>query len=278
MIVFFHIEKTAGLTLHWILQSSFGLYHHNVVPWASDKQLFSPKDLSLLLRYFPKTKSIAGHRISPSYNLEEVREDIQYFTFLRNPIRQTASHYQFIFNKYGSKTPSFEDWIKNDWPRNMQTKRISGKADANTALQVIQEKNIFVGLQEQFDESVIMLNSFFNCSLNINYKKVNVAPNNKLAQKLLESESTLQLIHDANTEDLRLYEYVLQKLYPHQKKIYGPSLEGDLAHYKMTNYGFNRTNAVLSRLQRNLVYKPLLYLYRKGIKFRCNSHFTQSLV
>jgi len=104
-------------------------------------------------------------------------------------------------------------------------------------------------------------------NLNISYKPVNVARNNTLAQSLLSNESTRQMLIEANQADLELYKFVRQELYPMFQREYGPSLEADVAHYQQTRDNkFNYRNLTLSRLKQFMLYKPLLYLYRKGVR------------
>ncbi len=281
MLAFVHIEKTAGIAIRWVLRSSFGLRHCDVEPWKPQRSpepfspealalrpvFFSPEDMSLLMRYFPYLKSIAGHKLVPYAGLEKICSDIQYITFLRNPLSRTASYYQYLLYSHGQKHHApFETWIQGDYSRNMQTKRLSGKEDVNAAIRAIQEKNIFVGLVEQFDESILLLKELVYPSLNINYERMNVASNNQLARELLESERTVQMLREANKEDLQLYEYVQKELYPRQKRTYGHSLQEDLAHYQSVQHRFNRRKVIINRVQRNLIYKPMLYLYRRGKK------------
>ncbi len=102
--------------------------------------------------------------------------------------------------------------------------------------------------------------------LNISYRRVNVARSNTLAESLLSTESTRQMLIEANQADLELYSFVTQELYPSFQREYGPSLEADVARYRQTRgNGFNYLNLTLSRLKQYLVYKPLLCLHRRGV-------------
>ncbi|HET8670466.1 MAG TPA: hypothetical protein VFM05_07540, partial [Candidatus Saccharimonadales bacterium] len=103
-------------------------------------------------------------------------------------------------------------------------------------------------------------------NLNISYKPVNVARNNTLAENLLSTESTRQMLIEANRADLALYDFVRRELYPAYQREYGPSLEADVAQYRQTRENnFNAWNLTLSRLKQYTLYKPLLRLYRRGI-------------
>lgn len=192
--------------------------------------------------------------------------ELKYFTFIRDPIKLCASRFQYKVNVSQKENLDFEEWIQRDWTRNHQTKWIAGVADVDKAIRIIKEKNIFVGLTERFDESVILLKGLVANDLNISYKRVNVARDKSLAQSLLSNESTRQMLIDAQQADLELYNYAKQELYPMFQRKYGPSLEGDVADYQQRqNKNFDYFNLTLARLKHYTLYKPLLYLNRKGI-------------
>lgn len=270
MLVFIHINKTAGRTVRYILRSSYGLSHCEVEPWH-DKWKgppFSAEDLQRLLRIYPNLSSIAGHRINGHVDLGTNRNtELKYFTFMRDPIKTCASRFQYNVQYRQKKNLVFEDWIQQDWTRNHQTKMIAGVDDVDKAIQIIEEKNILVGLTERFDESMLLVKGLLAKDLNVSYERVNVAKDNTIARNLLDDERSRQLIIDSQSADIGLYNYVTQKLYPTFQKDYGISLEEDLANYQhRRNNSFNNKNLTMSRLKQFMVYKPLLLLNRSGIR------------
>jgi hypothetical protein len=268
MLVFIHINKTAGRTIRYILRSSFGFRHCEVEPWHAEwtDSPFSTHDLQRLRKLYPHLESIGGHRVTGYENLQENGTKFRYFTFMRDPLKTCASRFQYNVQHRGKKHLVFEEWIQQDWPRNHQTKMIAGLADVDEAIRIIQAKNIFVGLTERFDESMVLLKALRANELNISYKPVNVSRNNTLAKNLLETESTRQLLIEANQADVRLYNFVRQELYPTFQQEYGPSLAEDVTRFQQTACNnFNYRNLTLSRLKQFMLYKPLLYLYRRGI-------------
>ena len=269
MLVFIHMSKTAGTTVSYILRSSYGLRHCQVEPWHArwTGPDFSSHDLQRLRRFCPNLKSIAGHRITGYVNLQENGTEFRYFTFMRHPLERHASYFQFKVQERRLKEHVFEEWVvQREWPRNQQTKSIAGVADVAEAIRIIKEKNIFVGLAEPFDESMVMLKALMANDLNISYKRVNVARENTIKERLLSTESTRQMLIEANQADLELYNFVRQELYPTYQREYGPSLQADVARYRQTlSNTFNYWNLTLSGLKQYLLYKPLLYLYRRGV-------------
>ena len=270
MLVFIHINKTGGRTVRYILRSSFGLRHCEVEPrhgqWSASP--FTNEDLQRLRKIYPHLESIAGHPIKGYIALQEDATKFQYFTFLREPLKTCASRFQYNVTYRGKKDLVFEEWIQKGWARNAQTKAIAGVEDPDKAIQIIREKNIFVGLTERFDESMVMLKGLVENNLNISYKRVNVAENNFIKNSLLSNEATHELLFEANQADLELYEYVQRELYPCLQQEYGLTLERDLRSYRQNqNKDFNKWNLTLSRLKQYLLYKSMHYLYRREIKF-----------
>ena len=230
MLVFIHINKTAGRTVRYILRSSYGIRHCEVEPWhaAWGGPPFSTPDLRRLRKVYPKLESIAGHRITGYVDLEEHGTEFRYFTFLREPVALCASRFQYQID-YRKKDVEFDEWIGQEWSQNAQTKQIGGTESVDDALRAIEQKGIFVGLTEQFDESLLLLKAL-----------------------------------RAGDLDLALYEHVTQELFPAQLREYGTSLPEDVARYRANRLrNFNRRKLTASRAKQYLIYKPLLQLYRK---------------
>jgi hypothetical protein len=268
MLVFIHINKTAGSTVRYILRSSFGLRHCEVEPWHAQwsDPPFSAGDLRRLHNLYPHLQSIAGHRVTGYMDLDQSGAQLQYFTFMRDPVKTCASRFQYNV-QYRKKTDLvFEEWIQKDWTRNSQTRQIAGSADLEKAIRILQDKNIFVGLTERFDESLLLLKARAANNLNISYRRVNTASDNSLAQGLLADERTRQMLVEANQVDQQLYDFVKQELYPAWQREYGPSLEADLAQFQQTRENdFNQWNLTLSRIKQYIIYKPLLQIYRRTV-------------
>ena len=235
-----------------ILRSSYGLRHCQVEPWHArwTGPPFSAHDLQRLRKFYPNLKSIAGHRLTGYVDLHENGTKFKYFTFIRDPLKSCTSRFQYKVQVSGKKNLVFEEWIQQGWTRNHQTKWIAGVDDVGEAIRIIQEKKIFVGLAEHFDESIILLKALMAKDLNISYKRVNVAPKNAIKERLLSDKSTRELLIEAQKVDLELYEFVKKELYPTYQKEYGPSLHPDVARYQQTQRNnFNYWNLTLCRLK-----------------------------
>lgn len=265
MLVFVHINKTAGTTVRYILRSSYGARHCDVEPWEgtwSDRP-FSTRDLLRVRRIYPRLMSIAGHRITGHEDLHAPGIDFRYFTFLRDPVSMCASRFQYQIRHRKKKHLVFEKWIQSDWVRNAQTQRIAGTANACDAISIIEKREMFVGLTELFDESLVLLKAVRAPDLDIRYARVNVAKSSRVAQELLSNAATREMIVDANRADLELYEYVQRELHPAFRREYGASLDDVVAKYRTTAQArFNKRNLLMCRLKQYALHRSMLHLYR----------------
>jgi hypothetical protein len=263
LLVFIHINKTAGTTVRYVLRSSYGARHCDVEPWhgAWEDPPFSTPDLRRVRRLYPRLASVAGHRVTGYADLEEPGTELRFLTFLREPIALCASRFQYQLD-YRKKERVFEEWIHNDWVRDAQTQRLGGTTNVHDAIAVVDKKDVFVGTTERFDESMVLLKALRAPDLDIRYEKVNVAKSSEVAKRLLSDPATRRMIVDANQADLELYEYVQRELYPTYQAAYGPSLDDAVAKYRSGEHAFNRRRLAMFGLKHRLVLRPALRLYR----------------
>jgi hypothetical protein len=265
LLVFVHINKTAGTTLRFILRSSYGARHCDVEPWhgAWTDPPFSTADLKRVRKLYPRLASIAGHRVSGYVDLEEPGTDFRYLTFLREPVALCASRFQYQLDYRKKQNLEFEEWIEKDWVRNAQTQRIGGTTDARDAITVIHRKAMFVGLTERFDESVVLLQALRAPDLDIAYAPENVAKKSEVAKRLLADPGTRRMIVDANEADLELYDHVVREVYPAQQAAYGDSLAGSVASFREDmGKGYDRRNLALYGVKQRMLLMPTIRLYR----------------
>ncbi len=300
MIAFIHIHKTGGTTLQWILRSSLGPYYCEVEPLIIEQPFrqtpwMAPAtvaDLNHMEYLYPRLAGIGGHHIQPHMQLHEKYPGIQYFTFMRDPTKMRASMYQHGVNTLGEENCVFEEWLQEEQSCNRQTKMIAGTPDVNKAIGIIQQQQIFVGLTDKFNESLLLLKSIVN-HLDIAYKRMNVASGETAAKRLLASERGQAMLKEGNEADIALYEFVQQEWYPRFQREYGPGLAEDLAKYQedLKRYGhrqvslsfmskprlfkllllldmepFNGRNITLSLLKKYLLYRSKVKLDRKRLQ------------
>ncbi len=268
LLVHVHITKTGGSTLNHLLRSSYGMRHCPVEPWESRSAHipFTVEDLRKVRRLYPRLRSIAGHRVFGYVDLSDGDIEADYFALIRDPIKACASRFQHKVEKTGNwDFDGFEDWIQQDWIRNRHTKALCGSDDVDAAMRLIRDKNIFVGLTERYDDSMLLLKHRLAPDLNISYRPVNVASKRSVSQRLLADDRRRTMIEEAQAADVELLRRVKEELWPEYLDQYGPTFEDDLASYRNARGDFNDLNIIMSRLKAHALYKPALYLHRRRV-------------
>ncbi|MEZ6054681.1 MAG: hypothetical protein R3C02_25465 [Planctomycetaceae bacterium] len=239
MLAFIHIEKAAGTTITTILRQSFGLGHCDLASWHEYRQEYatpSATDLHRALLFYPRLKSISGHIVVPHCGYEQICPGIRYYTFLREPLKRCASHYQHQVQTMDKEPPPFEEWIQQEVYHNFITKKLATSGRAEDAIETLESRVGCTGLVERFDESLLLLRRWANLpELDIRYQRQNVAPRDEIKNELLWNASSRQAIIDTNQEDLELYNHVVKELFPRQLAEYGAALESDLEAFRNAN-------------------------------------------
>ena len=260
MLAFVHIRKTAGSTVDTILRQSFGVRHCRVR--HGKKRAANPvivaDELQRCRWVYWGMECVSGHGIVPHSDLETLYPNIRYFTFLREPLARCASDYQFRLQR-GGMTRSFDEWIETDIARNHQTKKIGGADNAETAIEILNSRMGFVGIGERFNESIVIFKRWVaDPRLDIRYKSKNVAKDSSIKKRLLNNPATRAMLIAANEEDLKLYQYVRDTVFPKQIAEYGESFQDDVREFEADNDPLPvLPRQLFSILVRELVYKPL---------------------
>ena len=256
MICFIHLGKTAGSTFKNVLRRSFGFHHCDAVA-AADDGIFRDSDLRLAQRMYCGLWSLCSHHFQdPVHTLST---PLDYVTFLRDPVQRTASRYQHMVRalhkgRYTS-VPDFEEWIQT-CARNFQIRQISGGEDVDSALKIIGEKFLFVGLTEQYEASLQAFATLSPWPVNTRQEKRNVAPDNSIKRKLVDDPATRRLIEEATKADRELYNRVRDELFPVQLER-----AAAIARDRGPRVAPDRYRA--SRLFTNFVYRPAVKLKRR---------------
>ncbi len=177
---------------------------------------------------------------------------------MREPLVRCASEYQYLVERDGLKN-SFDEWIESDRARNCMTRRICGEQDANKAIAVVNGWIGFVGLVERFDQSLVLLRQWLGDPvLDIRYRSKNVMRDSSLKHRLLGDAASRKKLVAANQQDIELYRYVTEQIYPEQVRRYGPGLAADVRHFGATNRRPRPyPRQLASMLVREMIYKPL---------------------
>jgi hypothetical protein len=259
-LAFIHVGKTGGQTVQTALRSSYGAAYCDAVDWRDRDEEFvvpkyGPADYRRLKSLCPFMKSVGGHQIALWSDLHVV-EPVRYFAFVREPLRRGASHYQYHLRDEDQPL-TWDEWVA--WPvhQNHQVKMFSRDGSAAAAIRAIEHHQVFIGLTERYDESLLILNRLVARDLNPSYRRTNTARDNEVAQRLLADPATRRQIETMYGEEFALYEFVKEEWYPRWRREYGPTLADDLARFQADRArGFSRRNHLAQRLYQKLWTEP----------------------
>jgi hypothetical protein len=267
LIAYVHVMKTGGQTMCDILRQSFPGRHCDL----QAKGVATADDLRFARAFYPRLRSIAGHGVVPLGNLASACDSIRYFVFLRDPVERCVSHYQYRRNK--DETSDFESWLVRN--QNYQTRFLcmtsdSGElwpvADVDRAIDAIDRHVGFVGLQERFDESLVLLGRWVaDLAFDPAYRARNVASTNAVRRQILDDPRLVEMIRAHHVEDEKLYRHVRDVVYPRQVAQYGDSLAADVATLRSRLPAPQRrvVSRALAAVKRGVLYKPLARALRR---------------
>ena len=230
-LAFLHIPKTAGTTLHLIIERQYHPQQVVSIHTAKDnaEQISRIANLSTELKQ--DIKVIKGHTFLGWHQI--LPQPCVYFTLLRDPVERFISNYFFMLKKEGhllgqkliEQGVSLEDFV--NWPGedNYQTRFLA--KDINESNLDLKEnectyqtferaksnlsKNFaVVGTLEEFDRTLMLLKKTFGWN-NIFYKVKN--QNKQRLPKSSIPQETLAAIKEKNKFDLELYQYATEKLH-----------------------------------------------------------------
>ncbi len=261
LVAYAHVMKTGGQTMSDILRQSFPGRHCDI----QANGVATAADLRFARRFYPRLRSVAGHGVVPLGNFAEACDSIRYFMFLRDPVERCVSHYQYRRNK--DERSDFEPWLARY--ANYQSRflcRTHGMgeawpevADGDRAIEVLERQVGFVGLQERFDESLVLLARWVgDPEFDVAYRSRNVASSSAIRRQLLGDPRTVEMIRTHHVEDEKVYRHVRDHLYPRQVAQYGATLADDVAALKarLPAPQGRVVARALAAVRRGVFYKP----------------------
>ncbi len=220
--IFLHIPKTAGTTLHTIVDRQYASDH--IYSFGSNAQDSIKKFQELSAEERAKIRFLRGHMPFGLHEFFPLTDE--YITLLRDPVDRVVSYYNFIlrtpehylYEIVTLRNMSLFDLLQTDYPIMMndaQVRLLSGiwadvgygkvpsemleKAKAN-----LQRHFIVVGITEEFDKTLLLLKEKLEWPSEILYKKQNVS--HKKASRQISAE-TLDAIRLYNQLDDALYQF-----------------------------------------------------------------------
>lgn len=255
MIAFIHLGKTAGSTFKNVLRRSFGHHHCDAVA-ANPDRVFRDSDLNMARSLYFGLWSLCSHHFQdPVHTLSA---PLQYVTFIRDPLQRTASHYQHMHRDIDSgrkaSLPELREWLQAD-ARNFQIRQITGGEDIDAAIRILNEKFMFVGITEQYEQSLQTFARLSPWPVTTRVERKNTAPDTTVKKQLLEDADLRGAIEEATQADMALYKYVCEEFFPAQQER-ARELSGDTPLQEPPD----RYQA--SRMFTNLAYRPAVKIKR----------------
>lgn len=264
MIVFCHIPKTAGTTLNNILRSNYG---SNVLASKARKGgTYTYADFLLDRKVFNNIKVVSGHCMKPFIDFNEYEEQMEWITFVRNPLDSFISLY---IHQQTSGNPEYvmpiDKWMNRFKRRNRMVLWVAGKEDVSLAKEILVNKFKFVGVVERFNESLVLMKHTLNLdNIKLKYEKRMVTRDKNLKQDLLSNIDKYQdQINDHIALDQELYSFVCNSLFPQYiQNIGGAERLNTLVNstFNTAFDGYNMFNIFKYKLQNNLIYKPYWFI------------------
>lgn len=263
MYAFVHIEKAAGTTLIHILRRNFFMRYVDVRPLLPNSQsIFNSVDLKKYLKINPFIECIGGHSVVPFGGLEDVCSDIKYFTVLRDPVKRYLSQYEYTVHSMGRKI-TFEQFLDSKPWCDLQTTKIAGLADAQKAIEILNNKFFVVGVVDQFDLFLATLRQAVTTkSLDISYEEKNIGVTGKRGRLYEEYKDR---ILENNSQDILLYEYCKNVLVPEQTRRFFGDVGFELS--QPINIGtstLSKFKSYSDYLTRKFYYEPITGAIRKS--------------
>lgn len=258
-IIFLHIPKTAGTTLHLIIERHYPPESiFSLGPMAQDS-IREFKNMSEARR--AEIRVLKGHM---GFGLHEfVPGPWAYFTLLREPIDRVISFYYFVhrtrqhylYDFVQSEHVGLKEFIESQatpMVDNAQTRMLSGvwldvgfgectKETLEQAKRNLRESFTVVGLTERFDETLFLLKRAFGWD-KLFYTKQNVTANRP--QKSDLPSDTLDTLVNVNLLDIELYQYATE-LFEEQVRRQGLSFVKEVKAFQLANHLNNPSDNLL---------------------------------
>lgn len=256
-VIFLHIQKTAGMTVQRYLRKRFGPSFLRRAIWRLTGNARIKGSLTdAALARTPKDGFFAGHFCFGIH--QYLPQPATYMVFLRDPISRVVSLYKHsrdvpeAFYHQHAKDASLHEFVTESGLMeldNGMVRFIAGsdedpfinrapvgtvdEAMLETAKANLDRFCFFVGLQEQFDASFLLLAKKFGDDAP-KYLKLNEA---RKRSALAISDETIEAIKRSNRFDFELYDYAKQRLETELGKEL-PDLEQRLTQLEARNAAY----------------------------------------
>ncbi len=260
-LVFLHIPKNGGTTLHGILNRHYDPSTIFDIEVINNTRLNTQEFLELSLEDRSKIKLLKGHMLFGLH--EHLVGTSKYITFLRKPEERILSFYNYVRSKpqhrlYEKlKNKSLYDFVATTSEgdvHNAQVRWVSGlehespESMLEKALENIEKHFSFVGLLEEYNTSLLLLSKLYGWGI----------PYYKHGKKGIKSNTTARLdqktkeaIVAANQGDLKLYKLVAERFKKQEQELSFSRIklkQLDIANYFYTDQTVKKVKTKFKKL------------------------------
>lgn len=222
-LLFIHTPRTGGTTFRELISTALGeenVYRSHADVSQEGEDSYSDFEKIITDPNFAKSKkAFFGH--FPAAVLDEVEIDVISAIFLRNPIKRAISLLQKESRDRGKSVAELfesESFVMRHLD-NVQTRILSMNLERSDSSEPITidavrfenalkrlESFSFVGITDEFTQSIIRFNGEFGTALEPHSKSVNPSP------KLDIDDALLEKLHVLNRYDLALFESTIRRI------------------------------------------------------------------
>lgn len=269
---FLHLPRTAGTTLNAVLRDNFAP--------AEILSIYSKEDYTRHAAHDPAElahiRLIQGHLFLPSLDPPSIYGlPVRPFTFLREPVARLLSEYAFLrswkrnhlYAYLHEHNTTFRQYmLSDDRPlryrgRNYMTRCIACMDVGNDPLprkalarakRHLEQVFAFVGIQERFTESLLLLGDFLGLTSLFHEKRNALTDHAKPAV----TDEDLALCQELNQGDSALYAFAVE-LFNARLADQGPAFARRLAEFTRLNAGYQKACALIQQRTDQSVDAPL---------------------
>lgn len=278
--IFMHIEHTGGSTLNQIIERQYAPHERYEIYHLGQGVVARFMALPEVERR--RFKLIYGHLF---YGIHRhVPGQTRYLTVIRHPVDRIIASYTFLMRKTNNRRHDVYKTSGVSWPDHLterrdeirQISRIVGGDDdllqkrrmqelpdkaLETAIAHLENDFAMVGLQDRYDESLLMMRYVLNWQKPVAYIRKNVTSKRIALADLPASDRAL--IEKAAEIEMPLYEYA-KKRFEAQVAAYPGDLDRDLARLREDNARYRSGIESVERLKAPL--RALKQAFRRVIK------------